>query len=250
MQGESVALAQGRASITTDPPNAPPRLPASAWRDLRLRTASALVVGPLGLAVLWFGGTAWQWLIALLTVGMAAEWWNMCGHRAVPRLLRIATGASYILPGFISIIWLREDATNGFHRTLFVVFVVWSSDIGAYLAGRLFGGPKLAPRISPGKTRSGAAGGLLCAMSIGLIAAAITPGGHLISATLIAGLIGIASQFGDLLESALKRYFGVKDSGKTIPGHGGLLDRLDGMLLAAPVAAIVLLVSGEGVFWR
>jgi phosphatidate cytidylyltransferase len=239
-------LAQGQASIT----EAPPRAPAQAWRDLRQRTASALVIAPLCLAALWWGGDAWQILLALLTLGMGAEWSAMCRRRGMGFVARMVSGLCYIAPGFVALLWMRAVPEFGFGNVLFVLFVVWASDIGAYLAGRLFGGPKLAPRISPGKTRSGAVGGLVCAIAVGLIAAAMAPGGRLAHAAVMGGFIGIASQLGDLLESGLKRYFGVKDSGRLIPGHGGLLDRLDGLLIAAPVAAIVLRLLGESVFWR
>ena len=239
-------MAQGPANITADP--AQPS--GSAWRDLRQRTISAVVAAPLGLAALWWGGEPWQWMLALLTLGMGAEWSSMCRKRGIGVVLRIVTGAVYLAPAFAALIWMRAKPEVGFGLVLFVICVVWASDIGAYLAGRLFGGPKLAPRISPGKTRSGAVGGLVCAIAVGMIAALIDPPGRLAQAAFLAGLIGIASQLGDLLESGLKRYFGVKDSGRLIPGHGGLLDRLDGVLLAAPVAAIVLLMTGESVFWR
>jgi phosphatidate cytidylyltransferase len=239
-------LAQGQASIT----EAPPRAPAQAWRDLRQRTASALVIAPLCLAALWWGDAAWQILLTLLTLGMGVEWSAMCRRRGMGFVARTISGGCYIAPAFIALLWMRALPEFGFGNVLFVLFVVWASDIGAYLAGRLFGGPKLAPRISPGKTRSGAVGGLACAVTVGLIAAALVPDGRLVHAALLAGLIGVASQLGDLLESGLKRYFGVKDSGRMIPGHGGLLDRLDGLLIAAPVAAIVLMLLGESVFWR
>ncbi len=129
-----------------------------------------------------------------------------------------------------------------------MLLVVWASDIGAYVAGRAFGGRRLAPAISPGKTWSGAAGGLLAAALAGLALGA--SGGRLGGAVLVAVVLGIASQAGDLLESAIKRGFGVKDSGSLIPGHGGLFDRLDGLLAAAPVAAVLAMLAGRGVvFW-
>ena len=148
----------------------------------------------------------------------------------------------------LALLWLRADPAVGLGNVLFVMLVVWASDIGAYMVGRLIGGPKLAPSISPGKTRSGAVGGLVSAMLIGLIAAEMTNGGAPLRAALEAGLLGIASQSGDLLESAIKRRAGVKDSGWILPGHGGLLDRLDGLLTAAPLAAIMALAAGQGMY--
>ena len=111
--------------------------------------------------------------------------------------------------------------------------------------GRLLRGPKLAPSLSPAKTWSGAAGGLVIAMLVGQVVA-----GHVTLATAViaAALLALACQAGDLLESGIKRHVGVKDSGNLIPGHGGLLDRLDGLLAAAPTAALVVLASGESNF--
>jgi phosphatidate cytidylyltransferase len=116
------------------------------------------------------------------------------------------------------------------------------------MVGRLVGGAKLAPSISPGKTRSGAVGGLVSVVLVGAIAAWLG-GGAVGSACLIAAGLGVVAQAGDLLESAVKRHFGVKDSGDLIPGHGGLLDRLDAVLTAAPVAAGVILWRGVEL-WR
>jgi phosphatidate cytidylyltransferase len=135
---------------------------------------------------------------------------------------------------------------------LFLLFTVWACDVGAYLVGRRIGGPRLAPAISPGKTRSGALGGLLAAIAVGLLAA------HFLSevatpwrAALVACVLGVVAQAGDLLESFVKRRLEVKDSGHLIPGHGGLFDRLDGILAAAPVAAALALALGRGVvLWQ
>jgi len=143
--------------------------------------------------------------------------------------------------------WLR---TGGWGNVLFVLLVVWATDIGAYLIGRFGGGPRLAPRISPGKTWSGAAGGLASALAVGL-GTALFSQAPLAGALFVAAGFSVAAQAGDLLESGMKRHFGVKDSGRLIPGHGGLLDRLDGLLAAAPVAALLAAAFGRGVeLWR
>ena len=225
------------------------------WQDLRVRVVSALVLAPVGLAGLWLGGLAWDALIILLALGMAMEWSAMSRANRVSIRKRfpgvLLSGLCYIGPATLALIWLRDDALVGRANVLFVVLVVWASDIGAYLLGRLIGGPKLAPRLSPGKTWSGAAGGFCSAVAVGLIAAEFEPAGSALPGAVVAASLGIASQLGDLLESALKRHFGVKDSGRLIPGHGGLLDRLDGMLMAAPVAAILILALGRGVvLWQ
>lgn len=219
---------------------------------MRLRLLSALVLAPLALACLWIGGLAWAGLVLLAGGGVAYEWHGL----ARGRRLALAGGVVYFGPALLALLWLRADPLAGRGNVLFVMLVVWASDIGAYLAGRALGGPKLAPRISPGKTRSGALGGLVGAALVGLAAAMLGPGasrgwaaaGHAVAAALA---LGVASQIGDLLESGLKRHFGVKDSGRLIPGHGGLLDRLDGLLLAAPLAAVLALALGGGVgLWQ
>jgi phosphatidate cytidylyltransferase len=149
------------------------------------------------------------------------------------------------LCGF-SLILLRGADWAGLLNTLFMVLIVWASDTGAYLAGRAFGGPKLAPAISPGKTWSGAAGGLVAAILVGAGAAALLAPGGASRAAAIAAMLGLMSQAGDLLQSAIKRRFGVKDSSSLIPGHGGLFDRLDGVMAAAPLATAFALWAGKG----
>ncbi len=150
----------------------------------------------------------------------------------------------------VCLIWLRGQPTVGAADVLFVLLVIWCGDIGAYVAGRWLGGPKLAPAISPGKTWSGAAGGLVASMLAGAATSAMFGGGsvtHLLFWVMpVAGVIGVAGQIGDLFESGVKRWAGVKDSGRSIPGHGGLLDRLDAVLTAGPVAALLAWWAGQG----
>jgi len=168
------------------------------------------------------------------------------------RPLSLALGFPYIGLAAIALPWLRDDHTSGLANILFVLAIVWGSDIGAYVVGRIVGGPKLAPAISPGKTWSGAAGGLASAVLAALGIAACLSSGYSPSHVMELAIgLGIVSQAGDLLESALKRRFGVKDSGHLIPGHGGLLDRLDALLAVAPVAAALAYTVGRGeVLWH
>jgi phosphatidate cytidylyltransferase len=159
--------------------------------------------------------------------------------------LRLA-GVLYLGPAFICLIALRAGPA-GLRNLLYLAAIVWAGDIGAYLAGRLIGGPRLAPRISPGKTWSGAAGGTLAAVLAGAAAGFEHPA----NAAALALVLSVIAQAGDLLESAVKRYFGAKDSGRIIPGHGGLLDRLDGVLTAAPAAlAWSLLIGPHAMLWK
>jgi CDP-diglyceride synthetase len=174
------------------------------------------------------------------------------GHGGKTARLNLAFGFPYLGLAAVAVPWLRADPGVGLANTLFVMSVVWASDIGAYLFGRLIGGPKLAPAISPGKTWSGAAGGLIGAAGASLaVAACFSTDYSPLHVIGLAIVLGIIAQAGDLLESALKRHFGVKDSGRIIPGHGGLLDRLDALLAVAPAAALLAFTVGRGVvLWR
>ncbi len=172
------------------------------------------------------------------------EWTALCkGHG-----LALLAGFGYAGLAAAALALLRADPADGRQALVFVLVVVWSSDIGAYAAGRLIGGRRLAPTISPGKTWSGAAGGLLAAVIGG---EAVVWGSDPAQAALAAAVLGVASQLGDLLESAVKRHLGEKDTGRLIPGHGGVLDRLDGLMAAALVAGGWALATGQGsAIWR
>lgn len=239
------------ALALAEPP--PPRAGAGRWSDLRLRVASAAVLLPVALYCLFAGGLAWNLMVLVATVGLLWEWWRMWRLRPgshAPTPVKLVLGWGYILAGAAALHWLRTDSA-GLINVLFVLVIVWSSDIGAYVAGRLVGGPKLAPAISPGKTWSGAIGGLLAAVAIGLAVSQAVQPGPVLHAVVVAAFLSVASQLGDLLESAAKRHFGVKDSSRIIPGHGGLFDRLDGVLAATPVAAALEFILGPGVeLWR
>ena len=254
------------------------------WSDLRTRTASALVLAPLAIFCVWQGGLAWDLLLLVALGGLGWEWGRLAGLgrpyalvaalallwcaavwcNAVTGLLSMvlltalvawfynrftAWGIPYAAIGGIALLWLRHRPA-GLADTIFLVLVIWGTDVGAYLAGRLMGGPKLAPRISPGKTWSGSVGGLLIGAGAGAVLAGAMHG-FALRAFAAGALLSLCAQAGDLLESAIKRRLGVKDSGRTIPGHGGLFDRLDGFLAAAPVAALLALCVHGGVpLWQ
>ena len=147
------------------------------------------------------------------------------------------TGFAYAAAAEVASVMVRLDPVWGFTALMLILLVVWVTDIGGYFAGRGIGGPKLWPRVSPKKTWAGAAGGFAASLTVsaGFAACGLGRIGPLL---LLAALLSIISQCGDLFESAVKRRFGVKDSSHIIPGHGGLLDRLDGFVAAVALAAL------------
>jgi phosphatidate cytidylyltransferase len=155
-----------------------------------------------------------------------------------------AGGVVYAGIGFIGPALLRSDGQLGFEAFVFVAISVWMTDILAFFVGRFLGGPLLWPRVSPNKTWSGAIGGLAGGVAGGIAVAYASGNGRLASLAVMALVLSLLAQAGDLFESAVKRRFGAKDSGRIIPGHGGLMDRLDGFLFAAAVAAVVGIMRG------
>lgn len=149
-----------------------------------------------------------------------------------------ALGVLYAGLPAVSLIWLRSSLQWGFAGVLFVFVVVWATDTGAYAAGRALGGPKLASRISPNKTWAGLFGGIGAAVLVAVIVGAVLGVGHSGRLAVTALALALAAQAGDIVESALKREHGVKDASELIPGHGGFMDRVDGLIFAAVLAAL------------
>ena len=208
----------------------------------------ALAIGPVAAAAVAFAGR-WEWALAVLALGLVPA--GLVGLRRGAAGAAWAMGAvPYAGLGGLALLWLRDHGEAGWLAVLWVLLVVWATDTGAYAAGRTVGGPKLAPRASPNKTWSGLLGGMGCAALVGGGALALMPPAVLPLSPawgLAAGaLLAVVAQAGDLFESVLKRHFGVKDSSRIIPGHGGLLDRVDGLLTAAPVLVLLALAASPG----
>ena len=159
-------------------------------------------------------------------------------------------GLFYLGLPTLSIITLRSDSQFGLQGVMFLLVMVWLSDIGGYIFGRLLGGPKLAPVISPGKTWAGSFGAVLLHVGFAFISLLILKYELPMNIIVLAVIISISSQLGDLFESYVKRIFNKKDSGSIIPGHGGLLDRIDGLLIASTVMIVIFFIqTGALLLW-
>lgn len=201
---------------------------------VRSLTGVALVAAALlGAAV---GGTLFAILVAAATTAMFYEWTRLTKGRGVAWYI---AGFFYALLPALALLWVRER--SGLDLLVWVFIVTWATDIGAYFAGRRFGKRKLAPSISPGKTVEGLYGGIAAAALLG--GAWVYSRGLGVPLLALAPMFAIAAQGGDLFESALKRRAGVKDSSNLLPGHGGVMDRLDGLV---PVAVLTALAQIAG----
>jgi phosphatidate cytidylyltransferase len=252
------------------------RLPAT-------RIGTAAVLGPLALVCIYFGGPVFDLVVAAAAAVVAWEWCRLCAADRVVLLAMIvlliaaiavtaagrpafallvlsaggallyvlsrgnrwlAAGALYLGLPCVALVWMRADSEIGRALVFWVFLAAWASDTGAYVCGRLIGGPKLAPAISPKKTWSGAAGGLAAAGAVGGTAMVAFGLGPMLPAVIASAALSVCAQAGDLLESWIKRRFGVKDTSGLIPGHGGLLDRVDSMMAASSAVALFLVVNG------
>ena len=215
---------------------------AAVKSDLWVRIASALVLFAIAGIALWLGGIAFGLLLLVGGALVLVEWFALVramtlGSAAKGALM--VAGPIFLL-GAIGGLWFIRDRL-GVTAALWVFGMVWAADIGAYFAGRAFGGARLAPRISPSKTWSGLVGAMVAAL---IASATIGDRAGIVGVPLWIGLfMGLIAQLGDLGESWMKRRAGVKDSGKLIPGHGGVFDRVDGLL---PVALILGALAAAG----
>lgn len=213
---------------------------AAPIRARRVGWATATVVSSV--VALSFLGLYWE---AWGCVALGAVVCALLAARSGDRIVDAAYGVLYIAPAGIALVWLRQSH-QGAGWTLMLFATAWAADIGAFMVGNLVKGPKLWPRFSPNKTWSGFVGGLIAAALASVAVAALAMKLSLAGAALIGLAGGLATMAGDLWESMLKRRFGVKDSGDLIPGHGGLLDRVDGLMFAIVVFAVARLIVQFG----
>ena len=267
----------------TESKTAPPSA-EQGTRNLLVRAATAVVLAPLTIALAYAGGWLWVALVTLAAIGLYVEWLSVVGAFAPrtvaigaaafatagfflatgwidrtlvlllvgggivlvlvqERRFWIATGFAYAAGAQVASVLVRLDQAYGFAALMFVLLIVWVTDTGGYFAGRIIGGPKLWPQVSPKKTWAGAVGGFAASLVVATGFAAFGAG-RAGPVLFLGAILSIASQLGDLFESAVKRRFGVKDSSQIIPGHGGLLDRLDGFVAAVVLAAILGFLRG------
>ena len=204
--------------------------------ELVVRTLTGLILIVAALLVAFQGGNLLAVVVAAIATAMFYEWTRLT--RGWGALWYIG-GFFYALLPALALLWIRERA--GIDLLLWAFILTWSTDIGAYFAGRRFGRRKLAPTISPGKTVEGLYGGIAAATLLGGAWALSTGLGSALLA--LAPVLAIAAQAGDLFESGMKRRAGVKDSGNWLPGHGGVLDRLDGLVPVAVLTAAAQLLG-------
>jgi phosphatidate cytidylyltransferase len=205
------------------------KLPVAGQAGYTILFAAAMVMGP------WLGDQA----LAVLLVA-ALVWWAFALVLVVryPRTFSstfvVLAGIVVLLPSWALLVRLHGEGTLGAKLAFTLLVIVWAADVGAYAFGRLFGRRKLAPAVSPGKTWEGVTGGLVTAgLAAGLAAAWVgLPASHLVALGVATALISV---LGDLTQSMFKRNVGLKDSGKLLPGHGGVLDRIDSLTAAVPV---------------
>ena len=223
--------------------------------DHGVRTLSAVVMVAVAGTALWLGGWVWTAFVALVALGVLWEWWGLVSRMsqdAIARLLWISAALIYVSIASVTLWALREN--RGIFPVLLTLGTVIATDVGAYSAGRTFGGPKIAAKISPSKTWSGLAGGMLAAgamLGSFLIYSAyhadspsyddVSDLTYAVMGLALGSIAAIIAQAGDFFESWLKRRANVKDSGSLIPGHGGLFDRVDGLLAVCFVTGLFLL---------
>jgi phosphatidate cytidylyltransferase len=252
---------------------------AAPLADLSVRAVVGLALAVVGMAVIWIGGFAFWLALTVIGLLMLREWGGLTAIEpraiwlgqmalmvplailspwaagpgflglglilgaalfamAVDRRLWLSAGILYVGLPVLALLILRDRA-DGILLTLWAMALVWACDIGAYFAGRFIGGPRLAPLVSPNKTWAGLGGGVLAA---GLFALLLSRYGLPPVLAIATPVLAVLAQIGDLFESWLKRRAGVKDASNLLPGHGGLMDRLDGLVPVAPCAAMLLIL--------
>lgn len=261
-----------RARILSALVMAPPALFAVWWGG----TAFAALVAVAVAIMCWEWDTivtktfGWSGRVAAMGCVVAVGLSLMAPGAALAIVLASAVAAAALAPGqgdrprlwaglgplyaglpAVALVWLRGDGEIGRQTMVWLMLLVWATDIGAYAAGRTIGGPLLLPAVSPKKTWAGLIGGVVSAAAVGVATAFVLGLPHMVAVAAGSGALAVVAQAGDLMESWVKRRWNVKDSSNIIPGHGGVLDRVDGLLAAALAVAVASLASGTAVLqWQ
>ena len=185
--------------------------------------------------------------LGILAMGLVAVYLFAMREPKDGRHSWLAAGVPYIGLPCVALLWMAADPADGYRAVFWLFAVVWGVDIGGYVFGSTIGGAKLAPAISPNKTWAGLIGGTAVAGAAGAVTAVLLGKDGIVPLSALSAGLGVVAQIGDLGESWVKRHFGVKDAGNLIPGHGGVLDRVDGLLVVLLVVALIRMVSGQGV---
>lgn len=225
--------------------------------DMGVRTLSAIAMVAAAGTAMWLGGWVWTFFVLAVGLGVLREWWGLVSRMFGRLVLRVAwmiAGLVYVGVAALFLAMIGNDyamGRAGGHGAIgllgALILVVIATDVGAYFAGRAIGGPKIAPTISPAKTWAGLLGGMaLASIALGAFAGFGIIRTTILTAAIAGAFLAVTAQAGDFFESWMKRRAGMKDSGKLLPGHGGLFDRVDGLLAVANVAAVVTAVSLTG----
>ncbi len=206
----------------------------TASGELRLRVISSVVLAAIAIAVTWYGGSIFVLFWGAASAVIFWEWVRMSSYRPTWLVLGLLYAGVFLL----AMTWLRITS-YGLFAIFWLFAIIWSADIVAYFTGRAFGGPKLWRSVSPNKTWSGAIAGTAAGVVAGLTVIWSVGLELNIFHFIIAFIIVIAAQLGDLMESGIKRHFGVKDLSQLIPGHGGAMDRCDSLVAASSIALLI-----------
>ena len=218
-------------------------------KSLRQRILSSLLLAPFVILLIYYGGAFFNTLIIFMTIIMTTEWMGIITNRIddinepiTPRSRKWTIyGILYVGIFASSLIYLRS-LEEGLAAILFLVLLVWTTDIAAYFTGKMIGGPKIWKSVSPNKTWAGLIGAMIATGLVGIILSIFMPYNYF-TMFVFGALVAVIAQIGDFMESALKRKFKVKDSGNIIPGHGGIMDRMDGFVTVTPIFTIISLLN-------
>jgi phosphatidate cytidylyltransferase len=204
--------------------------------NINQRIISSVIMLLIAVYAIYFSKGLFFLMAIALTILVTVEWLEIIKTAKDQNKWRLI-GFVYILVPVWAIVQIRDIDAN---VLLWMFFIIWTTDISAYFVGKSFGGKKLALTISPNKTWSGLIGGVVASMIIGFLSSFMFVTGNIIFFVVISGALAVIEQLSDLVESKIKRIFQIKDSGNIIPGHGGLLDRMDGITLVAPTVLIMI----------